>query len=168
MKKYRYVGLLLAVVMSVFVFSGTAFAVPDENTQWLMELIDRSVDPAEKAELETLLEDIQSGEARWIEVQPENKIRTQRRDSIRRYSDPITKPGYTVGTFQLKLGFTDAGAYIGVADYWHTKAASVTVLTMKRRGFAEYPANQAVRAVEEYHLEAAQIRDFIETDTFYY
>ena len=37
MKKYRYVGLLLAVVMSVFVFSGTAFAVPDENTQWLME-----------------------------------------------------------------------------------------------------------------------------------
>ena len=49
MKKYRYVGLLLAVVMSVFVFSGTAFAVPDENTQWLMELIDRSVDPAEKA-----------------------------------------------------------------------------------------------------------------------
>ena len=54
MKKYRYVGLLLAVVMSVFVFSGTAFAVPDENTQWLMELIDRSVDPAEKAELETL------------------------------------------------------------------------------------------------------------------
>lgn len=74
MKKYRYVGLLLAVVMSVFVFSGTAFAVPDENTQWLMELIDRSVDPAEKA----------------------------------------------------------------------------------------------VRAVEEYHLEAAQIRDFIETDTFYY
>lgn len=103
MKKYRYVGLLLAVVMSVFVFSGTAFAVPDENTQWLMELIDRSVDPAEKAELETLLEDIQSGEARWIEVQPENKIRTQRRDSIRRYSDPITKPGYTVGTFQLSL-----------------------------------------------------------------
>ena len=42
-----------------------------------MELIDRSVDPAEKAELGTLLEDIQSGEARWIEVQPENKIRTQ-------------------------------------------------------------------------------------------
>ena len=39
---------------------------------------------------------------------------------------------------------------------------------MKRCGFAEYPANQAVRAVEEYHLEAAQIRDFIETDTFYY
>lgn len=68
----------------------------------------------------------------------------------------------------MKLGFTDAGAYIGVADYWHTKAASVTVLTMKRCGFAEYPANKAVRAVEEYHLEAAQIRDFIETDTFYY
>ena len=169
--KKTMVTLVAIVLILCMGTSSLAVAKSDLGSTALERMRLGLKNPTDIAVLNALIQDVANGDAIVVSADEAASMILRSAYSYTTYSDNIRLNNVLLGKFYVKVAFTDR-FYEFVDSCRHTKQADVITLDMVSVDYLYYPANNALRCVEEYYcyMNGPYYADgnFLEIDDFYF